>query len=161
MDVKEAVNKVLNSDIFKNWDKKDNYLVSCVFIDDHWNVDFYSKKSKRVTSFAAGNKIKISKEDKVFQDEIKDLEELKLNSVKVSLDEADEIVNLRMKEMAGAEDVSKAIIILQQLKVPMWNLSYITSAFNVMNVKINAINKKIIEESFSPVFSFRKDVDQP
>ena len=33
----------------------------------------------------------------------------------------------------------------------MWNISYITSAFNLLNIKINAANSKIIEQNFDSI----------
>ena len=155
-EVDETVEKVTSSQAYRKWDKKDNYLVSLFFLDDIWNVDFYSKSSKRITTFKVNSKVEKSQEEKIFQSEEKDLEELNLNEVKVKLSEALVIVELIKESKAPEESITKMIIILQQNKVPAWNITYVTSAFNILNVKINANNKKVISENFSSIFSLRK-----
>ena len=84
MKIKDIIQKVLDSSVFNSWNNNDNYLVSCFFMNDVWSVDFYSKKTKKVTSFLVENQVKLSNEDKVFQREEMDLEELKLDEIKVS-----------------------------------------------------------------------------
>ena len=156
IDAKTAAKNVFDSDEFKNWNKEDNYLVSCVFINNKWNVDFYSKNTKMMTSFIIDDDIKIGKGDKIFQKETKDLEELELDSVNVSLEDAEGILEKTLKEKRINEYVVQKIIILQKIKLPMWNITYITSGFNLLNVKINATNKDTVEESLSHVFGFGK-----
>jgi len=81
---------------------------------------------------------------------------LNLDQIKMNLEEATKIIDKIKQEKIEIEDINKKIIILQTIKVPLWNISYITSAFNILNVKINAITKEIIEQNLTPVFNFRK-----
>lgn len=150
----EAIQKVLNSDIFKNW-HTDEYLVSYLLVTNTPSVDFYSKKTKKITSFIISDKINL-KEDEIFQKEAKDLEELKLEDIKISLEQATQkIENIKTKKIPS-EQVNKKIIILQQQIVPIWNLTYLTSSLNLLNIKINAINGDIIEEKLESLLSFKK-----
>ena len=158
MNISQVISKVQNSEVFKVWNKKDNYLVSCLFLNDVWSLSFYSKKTKRTTSFSIKEEVEIESEDKAFQKNPKHLEKLDIDSIKMTLGEAEEKVNKIKQEKAPSEDVSKKIIILQQQCFPVWNITYITSSFNILNVKINAVNKDKIYESFAPVFSLRKDL---
>jgi len=154
--VKEILEKVTSSDVFKKWKKEDNYLASFFFMNE-WSVDFYSPKTKKITSFLVKESgIEKNKEEKAFQKEEKNVEELKLDEIKISLDEAKKIINKIKKEKAPQEDLTKEIIILQKKKTPIWNMTYITSSFNVLNIKINAINKEVLETKFEPIFSMKK-----
>ena len=154
MEIKDIVQKVLDSNIFNSWNNKDNHLVSCFFMNDVWSVDFYSKKTKKVTSFLVEDKVKLSDEDKVFQREENDLEELKLDEIKVSLGSVLDIIS-NIKEKESGSEVQQKIVILQKIKFPLWNVTFILKDFNLFNVKVNAINGKLIEKELSPVFNFR------
>ena len=156
-DVKETVNIVTSSPAFKNWDKNDAYLASLFFLDNLWNVDFYSKTSKKMTSFILDSVVRKKEEQIVFQKEVHDVEELQLSGIKVPLAEALTTIELVKASKAPEEQVTKLIIILQQKKFPLWNITYLTSAFNLLNVKMNAFNKKIEEETFSSVFNFKQN----
>lgn len=158
MNLKEDLKLIENSEVFKKWNKNKAYLVSCFFLDNTWQFDFYSKKTKKISSFNLEDKdIKIIEEDsKVFQKEQKDLEGLDLSKIRIKLEEAIKITDKIKKEKTPNENISKRIIILQNINAPLWNISYITSAFNLLNVKINAIDSKIIEQKFDSIISFKK-----
>ena len=116
-------------------------------MNDNWSVDFYSKKIKKITSFILkDNSIIKNEQSPLFQKSEKDLEKLELNNIKVSLDEALGAVDKIKNEKIPAEDIKSRIIILQQDKTPIWNISSITSALNLLNIKINATNNEIIEQ---------------
>ena len=96
------------------------------------------------------------KEDQVFQNEARDLEELDLTAISIDINMAmkqvDKIKNIRIP----SDLITKRIIILYQEKVPIWNLTYITSNLNVLTVKINAIDGEVINEHLQSVFNMRK-----
>ena len=150
----QIIDKVRNSEIFKNW-HTDEYLVSYNLIDDTQNVNFYSNRTKKITTFAVSDRIEM-KEDQVFQNEARDLEELDLTTISIDINMAmkqvDKIKNIRIP----SDLITKKIIILYQEKVPIWNLTYITSNLNVLTVKINAIDGEVINEHLQSVFNMRK-----
>ena len=154
MEIKDIAQKVLDSSAFDSWNNKDNYLVSCFFMNSVWSVDFYSKKTKKVTSFLVEDEVKLSDEDKVFQREENDLEELKLDEVKVSLDSVLDIIS-SIKEKESGSEVQQKIVILQKIKFPLWNVTLILKDFNLFNIKVNATNGEVIEKELAPVFNFR------
>ncbi|MEK6952156.1 MAG: hypothetical protein AABX29_04005 [Nanoarchaeota archaeon] len=158
MNLKQNLEKIQNSEVFKKWNKNNAFLVSCFFLDNMWQFDFYSKKTKKISSFSLeGNSVKIIEEESaVFQKEQRDLEELDLDKIKIKLEETIKIIDKIKREMVPSETVSKRIIILQKINVPLWNISYITSAFNLLNIKVNAINSEIIEKNFDSIISFKK-----
>lgn len=153
--IKRNVSLIISSDIFKGL-KKDLYLCGCFAIDDEWQYDFYDKKSKRITSFKVDDKVRLLEEEsKIFQKEKVDLEKLDLSGVKIDFPEALLKVDEIKKKKADAEAINKKIIILQCVKIPLWNISYLTSSFNILNVKINATNGEIISERFESLLNFR------
>jgi len=136
--------------------KPDLYLCSIFIFNNKTQFDFYSKKSKLVTSFIVeDNEVNIlNKEEKIFQKEKKDLEELRLEKVKIDLEKALERVGNSVKK--HKETTTKQIIILQQNKFPLWNISSITSSFNIINIKINAETGKILEEIKESILNFKR-----
>lgn len=150
----KEIKLIKESELFK----PDLYLCSVFTFKNKTQFDFYSKKTKLVTSFVIeGNKVNLlSRDEKVFQKEQKDLEELDLSKVKIDIKKALEIVNNLIKEKYKGETATKKIIILQQDKEPFWNISSITTTFNLINIKINAINGNIIGEKSEPILSFKK-----
>ena len=154
MSFKEDVEKIMNSEVFKNLNKK-LYLCSCFAIDDDWQYDFYDKKDKKITSFKVEDEIRlVVEESKVFQKEQVELEKLDLDHVKIKLEEALLKIEKIKKEKCN-EGINKKIMILQHIKVPLWNISLLTSSLNILNVKINAVSGEIISEKFESLLSFR------
>ncbi len=39
----------------------------------------------------------------------------------------------------------------------IWNITYVTEAFNTLNMKIDAENGRVLEHNLASVFSFRKE----
>ena len=52
----------------------------------------------------------------------------------------------------------KTIAILQNLPEfgNIWNLTYVTEAFNTLNIKIDALNGQVLEHNLTSIFSFRQ-----
>lgn len=149
---------ITKSELFQ----KDLYLTSCFAIDNDWQLDFYSKKTKKVTSFVVQKKeAKILNENsKIFQKENVHLKELKLKKIAIDFDEAMEKTEKIKQELCPSDKINKTIKILQTLKTPIWNITFITNNFNVLNVKINAQTGDILTKSCTPAFSFRDNTKQ-
>ncbi len=158
MNFQESLNIIKNSDTFKSWNHPEAYLVSCFSLDEKWQFAFYSRETKKVSSFSIEeDKVNLIEEDsRVFQKKPEDLEKLDLNEIKIELDQAIEMADKLKEEKAPSDYVSKKIIILQHINAPLWNISYITSVFNIINIKINAINSKVIAQSFDSIMNFKK-----
>jgi uncharacterized protein YpmB len=67
----------------------------------------------------------------------------------------DELMKKLINEKYNSEKETKKIIILQQTDFPIWNVTYVTTALNVLHVKINAITGEIIEEKFESIMKFK------
>lgn len=149
----DSYKKLLSSNIFKNWKNKnkDSYLCSCFNIleneDRNWQFDFYNKNNT-ITSFIMNNTIEIDKDQEIFQKEKTELKELNLEKVKLKLNEALKLIKTKYKD-----NFFKTIAILQPY---VWNITQISSEFKILNVKIDAITKKIISEKYESVLKFKQ-----
>ncbi|HLC58411.1 MAG TPA: hypothetical protein VJI68_00970 [Candidatus Nanoarchaeia archaeon] len=118
-------------------------------------LDFYNFKTKTITSYKINQDVvSEEKNQDVFKKEDAEIEELKLEEIKVEFSKVKDITEdilLKRKEIPV-----KVTLILQKVKVPIWNLIYITRNFNLINVKINAIDGEVIEEKTISLLSFEK-----
>jgi len=157
--IKDSIKKLQSSNEFKKY-KKDFYLSSCFLIYDQienakWQLDFYNKNTKEIICFTISDKIEVKTPQEIFQKEKKDLEELKLDLIKTGFKKTLEIIEKLRKEKYSHETPTKTIVILQNTK-PVWNITYLTASFKILNVKIDATNGEIIEEKLESVMEFKK-----
>lgn len=149
----DSYKKLLSSKTFKDWKNKnkDSYLCSCFNILENknynWQFDFYNKNNT-ITSFIMNNKIEIDKDQEIFQREKTELKELNLEKVKLKLSEALKLIKTKYKD-----NFFKTIAILQPY---VWNITLITSEFKILNVKIDAVTKKIISEKYESILKFKQ-----
>lgn len=117
----------------------------------NWQFDFYDKEKNTINSYLVIEKIieKINTEEKPFKQDNKKINKLDLDKVKIDYKEA-----LNIAEKENKESNSKIIILLQNLKTEIWNISFFTNSFNLINIKIDAKNKKILEKSNTPLIQF-------
>jgi len=118
--LKNSLDKVNASEEFKKYkeDHEDSYLTSAFLIfgeDDKkdWQLDFYSKKEHKITSFIVKDDIQVQPSEKIFQKEVKELDPLNIDNIKLELDQAFEKIDEVIKEKKLNETPSKKIVILQ------------------------------------------------
>lgn len=155
--LKTAYKKLLESKEFKNEGILSGAFLMCDMENldkTEWQLDFYNKESDRITTYNIGHKIELTDNSEVFKDENMKIEELDLEEIKVNFEDIKE----KLKEILEKrhEDAIKITIILQKQTFPIWNIIYITKKFNLLNIKINAINSDVIEEKAIPLLSFEK-----
>ncbi len=152
-DLKKEYERLTKSKVFN----KKGFLCSIFAMCDdkqdspEWQIDFYSKKEDAITSYLMKQDIKIIENSEIFKKENVKIKKLNLEDVKISYEEIPKLT----KKFLDKEKLVKAIIILQQNTAPLWNLSYITDSFNLINIKINAENGKILEQTKSSLLSFK------
>jgi hypothetical protein len=143
---------------FKSWKEKnkDAYLCSVFLLKDeqnssNWQFDYYLPKKNKMTTFIVDKKIKFTKDQKIFSNSDK-IDEIKLEDVKFSFDDVVKLVMPKYKD----KKFIKEIIIIQSLNSKLlWNISLVTTDFNLINVKIDALNGKILEETSSSLLQFK------
>jgi len=167
MDLKPTLKKLENSSNFKKWRQKNkNTYFSYAFRipqemeSDDWQLGFYDKKKDRVTTFAiSGNDIDIKPEEEIFKKEDMKVNEIEIDKVKIKLDDVMAKANEFQENNFPNDKSVKTIVILQNMPKlgNIWNITYVTEAFNTLNMKIDASNGKVLEHNLSSVFSFKKE----
>ena len=153
MNAKELLQKVKNSESYISWKEKSfNSYLSHFFcqIDanfnpsSEWEIGFYNQDSGKIAVFLPGVDLKV--EDDVFKREQDGVEELKLEDVKLDLEQAQRIFRENYPKYFQQETIGSGFLTLQTLKQKtVWNFTLITKSFKFINLKINA-NSGMIEE---------------
>ncbi len=162
--LKEEVTELHTSKEFKTFKKKspNSYLCAGFMIIEQlkkvpWQIDYYCPDKKTITTFSVGKKVEAKETNKISAsgDPIK---ELNLENIDVDFEHALKIIDSLLTKKYPDEKASKVITVLQHMKeAEVWNITYITQRFNILNVRINAEDGQIIEEKLQPVFSFKKE----
>ncbi len=167
MDLKSALKKLEGSKDFKKWKQKNkNNFFSYAFKilqemnPNDWQLGFYDKKKDKITTFVIdGETINMRPAEEVFKKEDTKVNEIEIDKIKVTFDnalaKADEF---QAKNFPNDKSI-KTIAILQNISSlgNIWNITYVTGAFNTLNMKINASTGEIVEHNFASILSFRKE----
>jgi hypothetical protein len=167
MEVDEAIAKLEVYPAFIEWKKinHESYLThGFAMIEDalkdnninSWQIGYYNEKKDRITAFDVGEKIIQSGEEEVFK---KDgtINKLEVKKVKLKLSEALQKIDEIKEKKYKTEIVSKKIIVLQNIhEGTVWNITYITMRFNIINIKIDAHDGKLLFESIENLMQWKK-----
>ncbi len=166
MDLKPALQKLEKSPDFKKWHQKNkNTYFSYAFKileemgSDDWQLGFYDKKKDRITTFMmVGGNINIRPEEEVFKKEDTKVNEVQLDSVRLAFDSIIAKSNEFQNKNFPNDKSVKTIVILQNIPKygNVWNITFVTEAFNTLNMKIDASSGKILEHNLSSILSFRQ-----
>jgi hypothetical protein len=147
MILKEEFSKIIDSEEYKAFkeENKDSFL-SSIFLDkDGWQFNFFYN-NKLITFFIENDIIK-TEESEIYEKQ--EIQELKLEEVKIGLEQAENL-------MKPEEEITKKIIILQQKESPLWNITYITKSLNILNLKVDAISGKLLEQKTENIMNFKQ-----
>ena len=166
MDVKQALKKLEESNDFKDWRKNNkNTYFSYAFkiqqeMPNDWQLGFYDNKKDKITTFVISNDgIKIRPEEEIFKKEDMEVNKIQLDKIKLTFDNAIARANEFQQKNFPKDRSVKTIAILQNIDKlgNVWNITYITEAFNTLNMKIDASSGRILGHNIASVFSFRKE----
>jgi len=159
MGVKDFYNKILNSEAYLNWRENhpEDYLAHAFFTERGQEYGFYSKEKDEITTFRVLDKIELLSTDEIFKKDDKAILALDIDKVAVSLDQALE----KTKALLENEKANKSISVLQHLEIgQVWNVTLITSGFNVLNAKIDAATGEVLShQKQAAMLSLTRDWD--
>ena len=152
--LKQILELIEDSSVFKNWKDNHNTSYLCAFFrtvgntdNPEWQVHYYQPENDTISVFSVGNEVKIVEEDsEILKNKEDKVKELNLDEVKIDFIHALEITDQIDKKYSN-ETITKRIVILQKLNKIVWNVTYMTGAFNLLNVKVDAATGEVIEES--------------
>ncbi|MBT4334306.1 hypothetical protein HOD61_00630 [archaeon] len=155
--LRDSIEKIKESNEFIDWKKDHNssYITSAFLDKEVWSIHYYNSESDDMTTFRIENDVVTKENEKIFRKEKRKLTELKIEDIKIEYTNVEKTISNLIDEKYNGEESTKKIIILQQFDVPTWNITYVTSAMNVLNVKINAISGEIVEEKFENIMNLR------
>ena len=167
MDLKPSLKKLEESPEFRKWRQKNkNTYLSYVFKipqemnSEEWQFGFYDRKKDNITTFIISKDgIKARPEEEIFKKEGIKVEGIQLDKVKLTFDNAIAKANEFQQKNFPKDKSVKTIAILQNMPRlgNMWNITYVTEAFNTLNMKIDASTGRVLEHKLSSIFSFRKE----
>lgn len=151
MKIKKLIKDLESSEEFKQW-KKENYSSSLVHIfkmfdeanKDEWQVGYYNKNDT-ITTFIVGKySISITPESEIFKAPETKIMKLSIEDAKIDIDEALEIAEKFQEKEYAREIPIKKIIILQKLDIgQVYNVTFVTRAFNTLNIKVDSKTSEI------------------
>ncbi|MBI2542011.1 hypothetical protein HYV80_04845 [Candidatus Woesearchaeota archaeon] len=166
MDLKPAFKKLEESQDFKKWNNKHKgTYFSYAFkipqeMPNEWQLGFYDRKKDKITTFVvADGLIKIRPEEEIFKKEEMEINKVQLDKVNLTFDSAIAKADEFQQKTYPKDKSIKTIAILQNIEKlgNVWNITYITEAFNTLNMKIDASSGRVLEHNLSSVFSFRTE----
>ena len=166
MDLKPALKRLQESQNFQKWHQKHKstyfsyaFKIPQEMQQNEWQLGFYDSKSDKITTFIIKeNSVDIRDEDDVFKEEESKVHEIDMGSIKLEFEDAlAKAIEFQSKNHPKDRSI-KTIAILQHISGSnVWNITFITEAFNTLNIRIDANSGKIIHHSLSSIFSFRKE----
>ncbi|HYD03633.1 MAG TPA: hypothetical protein VEC16_05020 [Alphaproteobacteria bacterium] len=166
MDFKHKVSKVESSPKFSSFIKSNPhyYLVHIFSVKDEnpntvWQVGYYSKDTDKIIVFEDNDalaEIIVHEPEEALKEE-NYIKQLELDSLVVSLSEAINICQETIKQNYPKEIPSKHIFLLQNLPEfgQVWNITIVTLAFSVINVKIDAQSGNILKHTRENLMNWR------
>ena len=157
MEIKQELEKILNSKEYQEHIKTtDSYLTHISKIqeknkEENWEFGFYEPKTDKITVFET-HPIKKRQADDTLKKDDKAVEALDIDEVNIGFNDAILIADNHAKEKKETL-ITKKIIILQKLdKKILWNLTYITTSFKLLNIKINADTGEIMNSNLYSIY---------
>ncbi len=156
MEAVAAIRETESSGAFREWKKANPgaYLTSAFSMfsegeEVNWLVSYYNGKKDTITTFAGES----SKEEEAFKKE-GEIPGLRLEEVKTSAEQAIGEARKVLSESYG-ERLQKSIIVLQSLEgKALWNITLITAAFKIVNVRVSAASGEVISHKASSISDF-------
>ncbi|MBU0461538.1 MAG: hypothetical protein KJ574_03045 [Nanoarchaeota archaeon] len=153
MDIKDVVNKLESSEVFKDWRKDHSkaYLAHVFFMADDegyssFDVGYYMKEEDRLASFGVNGSIEFKGVSEAFKHPDQKIKKLDLSEVKITPEDALNKAKELQESQYKQSKPFKQIIILQHIDLgQLWNITYVTQNFKTLNIKIDAKTGEIKE----------------
>ncbi len=156
MTVKESYKELIKSEEYTKYkeNEKDFYLVHAIKITEHkkpgkWEFGFYHPKKDKITVFETMPYKRQPEQDAFKKDGT--INKLDMEEVEVTYEMAMTIAEEQRMSKYNSEPVTKTIALLQTIHKQVWNLTLVTTAFNLINIRIDAKTAEIISSTKSSI----------
>ncbi len=172
MEIKELISGLEQNKVFADWKKKNaSAYLSYLFrtYEDSanqnawsdWQVGYYEPKEDRLATFILGkdDNVILQDHEEVFKKPDTKVRELELGKIKIDYKQALEVARDFQKANYTHEMVGKILCILQDLENfnNIWNITYVTLAFNTLNIKIDAVSGKVLEHKLTSLLNLAQN----
>ncbi|MDP2749275.1 MAG: hypothetical protein Q8O89_00400 [Nanoarchaeota archaeon] len=162
MAVKQKYDELMKSDVFKSWKQEhDTSFFAHAFAlvepdgSGEWQFGFFDTNNRLMTSFMMSKEIMVSPETEVFEKPGNEIQELDMGSVKIDFPEAISCALDFQKNSYPTDAPIKRIILLQNIDgKAIWNISFLSQKFNVLNIRIDAATNKVVEHKLDSMLDF-------
>ena len=123
-------------------------MLSSETVSKSWEIGFYDPEDKKITIFKqseeAEDSFLLKPADEVFKQETDLVEELSLDKVKITLEQAVDIYNQNFANFFAREIKGDGFVILQKFKDRViWNITLLSRSLKFLNTKIDAVSGEI------------------
>ena len=125
---------------YKNITNKEGFLCSISIINN--KLQFHFLNNNKIITYENSQKIS---EDEPYSKPGTIIEELNLDLIKSTPEQTLKLAQEELKKLN--ESSINHFIILNQNKIPTWNITFITNSYKTFNIKINAITNQILNQS--------------
>ncbi|MDD5086981.1 MAG: hypothetical protein PHV16_04475, partial [Candidatus Nanoarchaeia archaeon] len=124
--------------------------------DANWQFGYYNNETDMISTFIVDKCISLNESQEIFKKPGDKVKCINLEEVKINFEKALEKAEQTRKKYYPNETVNKKIAILQNIKQgQLWNITFVTHSFKTINIKINALNGKLIRHEVVSLFDFK------
>jgi hypothetical protein len=158
MEIKKSLNIVEHSDKYSDWKEKNkNTFLAHVFAmfdaknENILQFGYYNSDNDKITTFIVeGEMVSMSAESEIFKRDDHVMKELEMEKVKLTLDQAKDIMKEFQENKYPREKPNNSFMILQHLEHGnVYNFTYVTAAFNMLNAKIDSSTGEILDSQLN------------
>jgi len=165
MIIKQIIKKVEANKLFKSFIKKhpDYFLAHCFAMASQgdkkfkWELGYYSEKTDKLVVFETEPNVNMRPEEEAFKKE-GTIKKLDIKKVKVSITKAMKICDGIIDKKYPNRNITKSIIILQNLEKQMYNITFVTISFDILNIKIDASTGEVLSDNIQNIMGLGKQL---
>jgi len=163
MEITDIINRLKENKDFKEWKKnnKDSFLAHVFKLldeanQDDWQIGFYNKDDTITTFILTPTDIKKAATENIFKRPEAKIEPLNEEKIKVDITKILETAEKIQTKEYKQETPMKIITILQKLDIgQVYNVTYVTQSFKVLNFKIDSSNGKVLKKTLTNIMEFK------
>lgn len=150
----EALEALEKNKEFNDWKSTHDkaYLANFFLLKERKEVKlaYFNPENNKFTTFIP-KPFEILPEDDVLADAIP--QQLDMHKVHLPLSKAMDIAEKELNKK-GTQIVNQTVAILQCLQVPLYNITFVTMTFNIVNIRIDASSGELIKSAVSNLMDF-------
>lgn len=165
MEIISLLDKLEQDGSFKEWKKENQFsylahvfkLLDDANVDD-WQIGYYNKDDTITTFIITPGEIKKAETENIFKKPDAKIRKLDKEKIKIDITEALQTAEKIQTKEYKSETPFKIITILQNLDLgQVYNITYVTQTFNVLNFKIDSSTGKVLAKSLKSVMDFKAE----